>query len=349
MKTILASAALFISFSVTNAQIKDTVKLNYNKIYASALDANLKEVLPIVVSAKPVTIRDSQFVADFLKRFNKTSYDSSFVLTKAIELRPLLNLYSSYWRKALLDPAVNYDSTLISDLTVFLQRSYPSDCSRCVSDSLNTYLKKFVESKGYHTTGYGRTGKLLDLLIWEKQTDTFYTDKQNRINVVFLDQFYTLGWEEYATLGRYYPGGWATKEKLFCVRKAYDTDSEQFRINYLAHEGQHFSDYTIFPSLSSTELEYRAKLIELAQGEKELYKTLSTFIRNGSENGANPHTIANYFVIHALSENIFHKKFEPDPEQWRSIAPEKIRRSARNAFQKSTRLLKRQGFLFEKK
>jgi hypothetical protein len=349
MKKLLLFVMFLFNLNLLDAQTTDSGKFSYNKVYSYALDANLKEALPLVTSAKPVTAQDSFFITNFINRFGKTQYDSSFVHSKDTALRPLLFLYSAYWRNALLDPAVNYDSALISRLTQLLQHSFPSSCTSCVGDSLNSYLKKYVESKGYYTTGYGRTGKLLDLLIWKRQTDTVYTLHKQKVTVVFLDEFYTLGWEEYATFGRYYPGGWATKQKLFCVRKAYDTNSEVFLVNYLAHEGQHFSDYKNFPKLTSAELEYRAKLVELTEVDKQLHNTITSFINNGKANGTNAHTRANFLVMSALSKKIFRKEIEPELSEWKRVKTKRIHHAAKKIFNRSTLLLKQNGHLFDNK
>jgi len=85
-------------------------------------------------------------------------------------------------------------------------------------------------------------------------------DEELKVKVVLMTDFATLGWEEYATLGTYYPGGWATDDALYCVKDAYDLNSETFLVSYLAHESRHFSDYKLFDKkLSGAELEYRAK------------------------------------------------------------------------------------------
>ena len=53
-------------------------------------------------------------------------------------------------------------------------------------------------------------------------------------------------------------------DTLYCVEWAYAPDTENFEVSYLKHEAQHLADFQRFPGLPSAELEYRAKLTELA-------------------------------------------------------------------------------------
>ena len=164
-----------------------------------------------------------------------------------------------------------------------------------------------------------------------------------RVHVIMLKDFISLGWEEYATLGAAYPGGWTTPEKLFCVSQSYDLNSETFRVNYLSHEGQHFLDYKHFPNLSPNDLEYRAKLIELYLYDKELYMYINFFINNAKYDKTNSHPYANYCLIHDMSRELFHSGFEKNMEKWKSKSKEDIHNAARNLFLKNTASLNKMG------
>ncbi|MGN1074386.1 MAG: hypothetical protein ACI4QB_05280, partial [Eubacteriales bacterium] len=48
-----------------------------------------------------------------------------------------------------------------------------------------------------------------------------------------------------------------------CIEQAYDFESERFLVSLLKHEAQHAADMKRFPGITSPELEYRAKLVEL--------------------------------------------------------------------------------------
>lgn len=168
------------------------------------------------------------------------------------------------------------------------------------------------------------------------------------MNVLFMEDFVTLGWEEYATLGNYYPGGWATKDAIYCVKSAYDLKSENFLISYLAHEGRHFIDYKLFPKLESADLEYRAKLTELSLADKTMYELIEFFIQNANFASENAHSVANFCAIRDLSRSIFGIDFEKDISKWKSIRPSKINKAAYKLIQLNTKALQSKGLDVEK-
>ena len=152
-----------------------------------------------------------------------------------------------------------------------------------------------------------------------------------------LRDFVTLGWDEYATIGKHI-GGWATDEALYCVEKGYDTKSETFKISYLAHEGRHFKDFNLFPDIDNTNLEYRAKLTELSLAKETLYDLIEFFIDNANSESINPHPVANYSLIKNLSRVLFNSDFENDISKWKKITSEKLNKTAEE-LNKSTRIL----------
>ena len=198
-------------------------------------------------------------------------------------------------------------------------------------------------------TGFGKTGGLYDLLVWKTEKDTIYKvtydGKETPIKIYFMDDFVTLGWSEYATLGRYYPAGWATKEALFCVKKAYDLKSENFRVSYIGHEGRHFADYKLFPKLKgvgSADLEYRGKLTEVSLYSQEgLMKRLQFFINTGNYDSDNGHSIAAYCVIRDLSRVLFGNDFEKDINKWKAIPASKINEAAAKLLAENTKALEK--------
>ena len=320
----------------------DSIKLDLNKIYSHCLDGNIKPALEIITSADPdkLSEEDRNFKVRFESRFSKGTDESDYLKSKESAISDLIKIFHAYWRKSLLDNSQNYDDELISNLAVFLR----SDKNE---DSVKEALNKYLSALGLHTAGFGKTGRFYDLLVWSSQTDTVYTillhKEEIKVNVNFMENFITLGWEEYATLCRYYPGGWTTTESLFCVKSAYDLNSEVFKISYLAHEGRHFSDYKIFPKLKSADLEYRAKLTELSLANESLYRTINFFINNANYDGNNGHSIANYCVVRDLSRKIFKVEFEKDIKKWELIKAEIINKAAYDIFTENTKILKKAG------
>ena len=333
----------------------DNMTIDYKKIYFSCLDGDVKTALAALEFTDITNLneKDSEFKTKFEKRFKNESDESDFLEKRKSPISDLLEIYRNYWRISLLDNSKNYDSLLIQNVTNFLTDNSLTAGEAIVNeDRLDIYLKKYIESFGLHTTGFGKTGKYYDLLVWTSEKDTTYTfslhNEETKAEVVFMDDFITLGWEEYATLDRYYPGGWATKKAIYCVRKAYDLESENFMISYLAHESRHFADYKIFPKLMSADLEYRAKLTELSMAQKTLYKTIEFFINNSNYESDNGHSVANYCVIRDLSEVLFKNEFEKDINKWKEISTEQINKASYDLLKENTESLMKLGADVEK-
>ena len=326
--------------------------VDYRKIFSYSLDGDVRSALFLIQQYNPeaFTAKDSMMVNAYLARFGYEQDSSDYLAKRKSALDPLLLLYKNYWRKALLAPDENYDSSFTQRLALFLSDTCNSPMSTGETfndDSINTCLKDYVGSFGYKTTGFSKTGKLYDLLVWKAEQDTIYSfflhGEKTSAKVIFMDDFVTLGWEEYASLDRLYPGGWATKEALYCVKKAYDLSSESFLISYLAHESRHFSDYKLFPHLQSADLEYRAKLTELSMLNDKLYETLSFFLSNAHEGSENGHSFANYCVIRDLSRLLFNSDFEADLEKWKGVGVQKINEASYAVLEENTKKLKEKG------
>lgn len=359
MKTIkfIIFFIAFFCFNKVEAQYQtgDTVKLDKAKILSYALDADVKTALIFfnTDTTKLISESDTKLKIGFESRF-KYSEDKSTYLEERDKfgINDLLKVYVDYWRIALLNSSSNFDSLLGNNLLGFLKNKfslpdlYVTDSLK--GDTLDYFIKKYVKESGLLTTGFGKTGKLLDLLVWKNQMDSVYKfnlpDEEINVKVVFMTDFATLGWEEYATLGTAYPGGWATEDALYCVKDAYDLNSENFLVSYLAHEGRHFSDYKLYNNkLSGAELEYRAKLTELCLAKKSIHKLISFFINNANYESYNSHSIANYCVIRDLSKKLFNTDFEKDNKKWEQLDLDKINNASISILKENTEQLKKQG------
>lgn len=330
----------------------DSIQLDARKILAYSLEGDIPAALRAMEVDAPQKLlaRHRIFKQGFEDRFRYEKDRSNFLEQRRSSIDSLLKIYRDYWRASFLDSAQRYDTLLKKHLVRFLSRNYKPAKKLSLSsdeDTMERALKGYVQSFGFHTAGYGRTGKLRDLLVWKREKDTTYTfmvkDEKISARVIFMEDFITLGWEEYATLDKLYPGGWATREALYCVKKAYDLKSESFLISYLAHEGRHFSDYKLFPSLSSADLEYRAKLTELSIANTTLYQLIEFFIQNANYNSDNGHQVANYCAIRDLSKKLFNTEFEKDIASWKKLTPEAIHTASDNVLQENTAELKKIG------
>jgi hypothetical protein len=208
-----------------------------------------------------------------------------------------------------------------------------------------TYMSKYIHAAGLHTNGFGKVGQYYDLLVWRAEKDTSYTflilNEKIVAPVVFMDNFVSLGWEDYATLGRHYPGGWTTHEAIFAVKKGYDVKSEEFLVALLAHEGRHFADYTAFPQLESADLEYRAKLVELCLYKESIYDKIQFFLNEADHTtNKNSHPFADYCLIRDLSLLLFKVDFEKNMAKWKSLPYQQINDAAKQLLKQNTAELK---------
>ncbi|SFW47430.1 hypothetical protein [Chitinophaga sancti] len=290
-----------------------------SRFYSLCLDANVSRAMQYVPES---------LAPDFEKRFKYENDQSDYLAKHSSGIDSLLLIFHHYWRQSLLDSTKNYDGELATELCHFFNVT-----GTMPVDSLNVPFNAYIKSKNYYATdGIGKVGKLYDLLVWRKQTDTTYAFHLNKehlnVRVVLMQNFVTLGWEEYASLGKFYPGGWAVTDALYCVADAYDRKSEKFLVSYLAHEGRHLKDYELFPGIEGKDLEYRAKLTELSMVNSMMYSLINFFIKNANKYSVNEHPLANYNVMSALSKRLFHKEFEEDITQWKKLSVQQINKAA---------------------
>ena len=198
----------------------------------------------------------------------------------------VLGTYREYWLRSLREeePATANERWLLDSLNALLQRHGTG--ASATLDSIESPLTRLIEPGGYHVL-LGVTSPLRELMLWKSETEKTYRVKlpegTQPVTVVFMDDFASLGWAGFATCDRHHTGGWTKPDRLYAVRSAYDLQSENFHVSYLAHEAQHFSDNHRFPRLDrQDELEYRAKLVELAEADSTVYDLLETFASNTS-------------------------------------------------------------------
>lgn len=345
---LLIGMTLSITIRDTHAQSgQGQLELPYHQIYAYGMDANIRPALAILRDFPVHSDKDLAIQQQFIERFGGAKDMGSYDSSGDAEMDELMGYFRKYWRASLLDPATDYEKALRQQIIPFLTKHYPPFKGPLQRFRLDAYLADYIRSKGYYTTDQiNSTGRLLDMLVWKKRSASRYRVKLSEaeeidVNVVMMDDFITLGWMEYATLGKHYPGGWATDNTLFCVKPAYELDSEDFRVSYLAHEARHLKDKQVFPYLSSQDLEYRAKLTELSLAQSRLFDLIEFFIQNSNSYSSNGHQRANHRVIKDLSAVLFDQKFERDMDQWRQIEVSKINNFASLLLKKDSNRLKR--------
>jgi hypothetical protein len=237
--------------------------------------------------------------------------------------------YREYWLRALMNesPTRANETRLLAALNARVE-SVGGQVAPDL-DALEPTLEALIRGRGHHAL-LGVTSPLRELMLWkteaERRYDVGLPEGNQPVQVVFMDDFTSLGWAGFATCDRQHTGGWTRPDRLYAVGSAYDTTSENFRVSYLAHEAQHFADNRRFPRIArQEELEYRAKLVELAVGRESVYELLDAFAANVSADTNVPHSYANGRVVRDMASRIGLADAEP---RWRDVEPSRINSAA---------------------
>jgi hypothetical protein len=255
----------------------------------------------------------------------------------------ILFTYREYWFRSLLaeHPAEANERWLLDSLNALVGRQ--GGRGAATLDSLEPVLTALIEPRGYHVL-LGVTSPLRELMLWRTETvrryDVTLPEGPQPVTVVFMDDFASLGWAGFATCNRHHTGGWTKPDRLYAVRSAYDTTSENFRVSYLAHEAQHYWDNHRLPTLEAQDqLEYRAKLVELAVADGTAHTLLEGFASNTSDDLAVPHSYANGRLVRDLRRRLF-PGASPD---WHRAGVRRINSAAAALLREDTARLRRTG------
>jgi hypothetical protein len=270
----------------------------------AALQADMPRALQLTKNIDPAALDEKgrNFVTCIRQRFASATFRPTGGTGFSDRA---LAIYQRYWHVSIMEPKTREAQE--HRLEVELGRLLHAKPGTKM-DALEPVLAKRLEANGWHSL-QGRTGLLRELMIWGKQDEKFVPvdlpDGQYRAKVEYLDGFKSFGWSHYATCGRAATGGWATEEALFAVVPRYESlDSEEFRVTFLGHETQHFSDKGRFKGLKDWELEYRAKLVELAFADTTRAKVLNRFVDDQGTDPASPHSYANRAVLSEMVKRL---------------------------------------------
>lgn len=309
-------------------------------VYHAALDGDMLKALALL-DAIPESALDTRQRASaqrLRERFETEAPASPHDLpprTKAI-----LGAYRRYWRSVMLRQcaAAEAEAALRSGLEQALAEAFAD------LDAASEAAKAAIEGEGLNALT-GVTSPYYELMVWRVNDARTYRvglpEQAIDVNVVFLDDFVALGWAAFATADHSHTGGWATATTLYAVRSAYDLESESFRVSYLAHEAQHFADCRTFPKLAQPELEYRAKLTELAQAQATAHDLVLRFAARTGSDRSLPHSLANGCLTRKLAAALADAR--SSDVDWRSIPVERINAQARSLLIDSTRELTARG------
>jgi hypothetical protein len=207
------------------------------------------------------------------------------------------------------------------------------------SDTVYAALMPALRKQGFHALT-SPAPPLQDLLVWRDQETQEYevvlTDQHRTVRVALLSGFSSLGWKDYAALGLATTTGWVDGDTLYCVAWAYAPGTEQFEVSYLKHETRHLADFERFPGLSSEELEYRAKLTELAFAAQTARRLLEDFSTKGAPNPASPHAAANYRVVRDMYQGLYGTDYPDGDGVWITVGASQVNGVARRLLERHT-------------
>ena len=200
-------------------------------------------------------------------------------------------------------------------------------------DELEELAAEAFRAGGFHFLG-GRTGGCYGPYIWRTEELRRYEvelpEGVQEYAVKLLGGFVMESWLSYLTFGLSGTGGWSNGDGLIhCVKRHYDLESESFRVSLLKHEAQHASDQGRYPGMSSADLEYRAKLVELIYSEER--QLLGRFLQEAD--AANPgsgHGLAAERIVRGFARR-------QDGDGLAALPIETVRAAALELFRESSR------------
>ena len=251
------------------------------------------------------------------------------------DLAAVLRAYRRYWTAVLMQrqTIAEADAALSVDLGPLLPDAPDG------SDERNAAAVAFAEKRGWHALG-GLTAPLYEYMLWKDQAtrreDIALPGGTLAVSVSMLDGFASLGWGAWGTCDVAHTGGWATPAGLMVVVPGWDLSSERYRISLLDHESQHFADYPRFPKLGQPDLEYRAKLTELALAHESQADLLAMFSSGAKRDRTLPHPFAQWWVMKRIGERL-------GTADWKAWKPDDVRAAAAVELGAHTALLQARG------
>lgn len=321
------------------------------KAVNDALGASLRADMPTALStlkAAPLeefNAKDAAFRACMLSRHDRSTPPYLAGTVADPFARSVLEVYQRYWWKALRDPALRpaEEARLKTDLAALIGEPAPAPTEEAF-EGLNERINVELRKRGFHPL-QGRTPPLYDLMLWGRQEERAYTvdlpsGERQPVKVFVMDGWVSRGWAHYTSCERTGAAGWAKPEGLYAVRSSYgDMKGEDFRVSFLGHEAQHFADMKRWPEMPAWTLEYRAKLVELAQADTTREKLLDRFYRSQDDEPDHPHPYANKRVTAEVATKL---GLAADADL-RKADPEAVRRTAREVLIADTQRREAEG------
>ncbi len=218
-------------------------------------------------------------------------------------LNEILTIYQRYYRDAfyLCIGKENAADKLRAELAAFF--GINDEIALC--DIEQNQVAKAFKDRGFYFLG-GMTSGYYGPYIWRVTESKIFEvelpDGIQTYTVKFLDGFISKSWLDYLSFGEISPGGWTDGDGIInCVKSSYDFNSENFKVSLLKHEAQHARDLSINKGMSSEDLEYRAKLVELIYSSER--NLLEWFAKEADScDKSNGHSAASSRIIEGFSQ-----------------------------------------------
>ena len=337
MKCLLCACFLMLCLpAATRAETPGTLSTRY---IAIAIQGDLRPAYRLLEEQSAhVSPADLDLASRFRQRFVDHS-ESPEPSSGNVLVDQVVSAYQDYWRAALIQGVAQEraEARLVSALNGTTQQHRPV-AARLAGTDVYAALGPLLEAQGFHAV-VSHAAPLQDLFVWRRQDiDNFeveLTDQVREVRVAFLSDFASLGWKYYASLGLASTTGWVEGDTLYCVEWAYAPDTENFEVSYLKHEAQHLADFERFPGLPSAELEYRAKLTELAFASTTLRRLLDDFSAKSAPNPDSPHAEANWRVVRDVYAALYGEEPAGDVH-WAGVDLGHVNRTARQLLAEDT-------------
>lgn len=218
-------------------------------------------------------------------------------------LNEILAIYQRYYRNVfyLCIGKENAADKLRAELAAFFGINDETE----LCDIEQNQITEAFRDRGFYFLG-GITSGYYGPYIWRvTKAKTFEVELPDGIQaytVKLLDGFISKSWIDYLSFGEISPGGWTDSDGIInCVKSSYDFDSENFKVSLLKHEAQHARDLAICKDMSSEDLEYRAKLVELIYSSER--NLLERFVEEADScDKANGHSAASSKIVEGFSK-----------------------------------------------
>jgi len=349
-KIVIILLLIFVSlFSLTCKRHSPAKEFSFNDIYFYAIQEDVSKIIESInsINIDSLTADQREIKEKYNSRFMTCTEKFDFKTNDSLIIN-VLTIFHNYWTSVLMKKesmgaaGEKYGLLLMNFINSYNQRNEEISKNKLNMDNLMSVLSNLLKQNGYYSR-IDKTGNIMDLIIWTKQSKETYTitiaDTLVNVPVVFIDSTVTTGWEGYATFGHFYPGGWTSADTLYCIKKDYDINSEKFRVSYLTHETQHLLDAKTYSGCSGWLAEYRAKLAELSSAENTVYNLIDAFIKGSKNDSLLTHPFAEYKLIGDLSKDIFKEGFVTDRQKWDKVPFQEINMTSEKLLRQNSNTL----------